>query len=459
MDSLRKAGKWEIAGYAFGGLGSNIAYILVMSYLTYFLTDIYGISALAVSGLMLVARIIDAVTDPMMGMISDRTRSRLGRYRPYLIYGAPFLGLSIFFLFCTPSLSPVGKIVYAYALYIIYSLLSTVCNIPYHALTPVMSGDPQQRTTIVTCKQAMTIPSTLFVGVLALPMVGLFGGGEGGWAKYGLFVGIITTLSFWLCAWGAKKKDTMDVMPTSKERIPFGTQIKLIFKNKPLLMLLIAFSTDQFAGAAASAVNVYYFIYFLGRKDLVAVVSMYTLAVNVVAFLVIPYLSKLCGKKRLYMISTALVIVPYTILYFMPANIPVIICFMVAAAGLATITGTLGWAMLPDCVEYGQWKMGIRGEGTISASLTFSNKVGMALGGSITGIILAATGYVAGQEQTGAVIEAIKAMKFLFPVAGYICSLISMSFYCITDKYFGQMIEDMKNGIEAENSVLTKAQN
>lgn len=97
MDSLRKAGKWEIAGYAFGGLGSNIAYILVMSYLTYFLTDIYGISALAVSGLMLVARIIDAVTDPMMGMISDRTRSRLGRYRPYLIYGAPFLGLSIFF--------------------------------------------------------------------------------------------------------------------------------------------------------------------------------------------------------------------------------------------------------------------------------------------------------------------------------------------------------------------------
>lgn len=143
MDSLRKAGKWEIAGYAFGGLGSNIAYILVMSYLTYFLTDIYGISALAVSGLMLVARIIDAVTDPMMGMISDRTRSRLGRYRPYLIYGAPFLGLSIFFLFCTPSLSPVGKIVYAYALYIIYSLLSTVCNIPYHALTPVMSGDPQ----------------------------------------------------------------------------------------------------------------------------------------------------------------------------------------------------------------------------------------------------------------------------------------------------------------------------
>lgn len=456
----RRANKSEIVRYAFGGLGSNVAYILMMSYLTYYMTDIFGISAFAISGLMLVARIIDAVTDPLMGMISDRTRSRFGRYRPYLIFGAPVLGLTIYLLFCSPNLSDSAKVIYAYIMYIAYSLASTVCNIPYHALTPVMSDDPTQRTSIATAKQSMSVPSSLFVGVLALPMVSMFGDGQVGWRRYGLFVAVITVAAFWICAWGAKKKDTMDIVPKQTETIPLKKQLSLIFQNKPLLMLLIASSTDQFASAAASAVNVYYFQYYLGRKDLVAVVSLYSVIANLCMYFIIPVLSKKLGKKRLYMTCTITICIPYLILFLLPSTaVNGIIVLTVLCGAIATITGTLGWAMLPDCVEYGEWKTGIRGEGTVSSSMTFGNKVGMALGGSVTGILLGVFGYVAGQDQTPAVLEAIKAMKFLFPIAGYICSIISMSFYVLTEKYFKQILEDLSHGIHADQSVLTKKKN
>ena len=455
MEYNRKASFSEIVRYAFGGLGSNVAYILCMSFLTYYMTDIFGVSAYAISGLMLLARMIDAFTDPLMGMIADSTRSKLGRYRPYLIFGAPVLGITIYMLFASPALSGAGKVFWAYLSYILYSLASTVCNIPYHSITPVMTDDPNQRTTVVTAKQSMTIPSSLFVSVLCLPLVSFFGDGQVGWRRYGLLTAVITVAAFWICAWGAKKKDTMDIVPEKKEKTPFREQLKLIAANKPLQMLLIAFSTDQFAAAAASAVNVFYFQYYLGRKDLVSFAAMYTVAVNVLMYFLIPFLSRKFGKKKLYMAATYAVLVPYAIMFFLPKSaVWGVIALTVVATGIATITGTLGWAMLPDCVEYGQWKLGIRGEGIISASLTFSNKIGMALGGSITGILLGVFGYVAGAEQTPQVLMAMRVMKFIFPILGYIASLISMHFYCITDKFFAGMMQDISNGITAENSSL-----
>ena len=455
MEYKRRACFTEILRYAFGGLGSNVAYILCMSFLTYYMTDVFGVSAYAISGLMLLARMIDAFTDPLMGMIADSTRSKLGRYRPYLIFGAPVLGLTIYMLFASPNLSEAGRVFWAYLAYILYSLASTVCNIPYHSITPVMTDDPNQRTTVVTAKQAMTVPSSLFVSVLCLPLVSLFGDGQVGWRRYGLLTAVITVLSFWICAWGAKKKDTMDIVPQKTEKTPLKEQLKLIFANKPLLMLLIAFSTDQFAAAAASAVNVFYFQYYLGRKDLVSFAAMYTVAINLIMYFLIPVLSKKFGKKKLYMASTAAVIVPYAIMFFLPpSGVWAVIILSVIATGIATITGTLGWAMLPDCVEYGQWKLGIRGEGIISASLTFSNKIGMAVGGSITGLLLGVFGYIAGAQQTETVLMVMRVMKFIFPVLGYIASLISMHYYCITDEFFSGMMEDIRNGVSAENSRL-----
>ena len=169
----------DVFKYSFGGLGSNLAFFLVMSFLTFFYTDIFGISSYVVATLMLISRFIDAFTDPIMGMLGDNTRSKMGKYRPWIIFGAPVLGVLIFLLFTAPEMSPTMKVVYAYVIYILYSLASTVVNIPYHALTPVLSEDPQQRTEIVAWKQGMGTVSQFVITILALPLVELFGGGKG----------------------------------------------------------------------------------------------------------------------------------------------------------------------------------------------------------------------------------------------------------------------------------------
>ena len=185
-----KAKFLDVFKYSFGGLGSNLAFFLVMSYLTFFYTDIFGISSMVVSGLMLISRFIDAFTDPIMGMLGDHTRSKMGKYRPWIIWGAPVLGFLIFLLFTAPDLSPNMKVVYVYVVYIAYSLASTVVNIPYHSLTPVMSQDPYQRTVIVSWKQGMGTVSQFIITIMALPLVEAFGGGKQGWAIYGALIGI-----------------------------------------------------------------------------------------------------------------------------------------------------------------------------------------------------------------------------------------------------------------------------
>ena len=304
-----KAKFLDVFKYSFGGLGSNLAFFLVMSYLTFFYTDIFGINTMVVSGLMLISRFIDAFTDPIMGMLSDHTHSKMGKYRPWIIGGAPLLGLFIFLLFTAPEMSPNMKIVYVYIIYITYSLVSTVVNIPYHSLTPVMSQDPDQRTVIVSWKQGMGTVAQFIVTIMALPLVDAFGGGKQGWAIYGALVGIMTTVSFWVCAWGGKKYDVCD-MQRERVRLNMVNDLKLLVKNKPMLMLMIAFGTDVLANATYSAVNMYYFKYVLNRVDLVPKVASAILFAGIILIPLLPAIAKLVGKKRLYWLGSLFSIFP-----------------------------------------------------------------------------------------------------------------------------------------------------
>ena len=433
----------DVLKYSFGGMGSNLAFFLVMSYLTFFYTDIFGISSYVVATLMLVSRFIDAFTDPIMGMLGDNTRSKMGKYRPWIIFGAPVLGLLVFLLFTAPEMSATMKVVYAYVIYIFYSLASTVVNIPYHALTPVISKDPQQRTVIVTWKQGMGTVSQFIITILALPLVELFGGGKQGWAIYGALIGILTTVSFWICAWGGKKYDKVDET-VSKEKFNFKENIQLITKNKPMLMLMIAFGTDVLANATYSAVNMYYFKYVLGRVDLVAPVATAILIGGIVSLPFLPFLSKLLGKKRLYWFGSLLSILPLAVMWIKPTAPVIILMSMMGAFGfMSRIPSNMGWAMLPECSDYAEWKYGKRGDGLLSSSLTFINKFGMAIGGFIASFFLGLVGFVANQDQSEVVLNMIVFLRFGMPILGYIASLISMHFYEITSEKYEEIRKDL----------------
>ncbi len=346
----------DVFKYSFGGLGSNLAYFLVMSYLTFFYTDIFGISTYVVATLMLVSRFIDAFTDPIMGMIGDNTRSKMGKYRPWIIFGAPVLGLLIFLLFTAPEMSATMKVVYAYVIYILYSLASTVVNIPYHALTPVLSEDPQQRTEIVAWKQGMGTVSQFIITILALPLVEVFGGGKQGWAIYGALIGVMTTVSFWICAWGGKKYDKVEA-EVKKEKFNLKENLRIIAGNKPMFMLMIAFGTDVLANATYSAVNMYYFKYVLGREDLVSPVATAILVGSIISIPLLPPLTKLIGKKRLYWFGSLLSILQLAVMWIRPTAPVIVLMSMMGAFGFVSkLPSNLGWAMLPECSDFAEWK-------------------------------------------------------------------------------------------------------
>lgn len=433
----------DVVKYSLGGFGGNLGFFLTMSYLTFFYTDIFGISSMVVATLMLMSRFIDAFTDPLMGMIGDHTRTKLGKFRPYIIFGAPILGIVIFLLFTAPNMSANMKIVYAYVIYIAYSLASTVVNIPFQSLTPVMSEDPYQRTVIVSWKMGMGVLSQFVITVLALPLVELFGGGKQGWAIYGALIGILTTISFWICAWGGKPYDVCDMTEKKKKENPLKDLVCLA-KNKSMLMLMIAFGTDVLANATYSAVNVYYFKYVLHREDLVAAASMAILVGGLVLLPFLPALSKKIGKKKLYWIGSLFSIVPLVVTWFNPTpGVTVLMTAMAAYGVFARIPGNLGWAMLPECSDFAEWKFNKRVDGLMTSSLTFINKFGMALGGFIASFFLGLVGFVANQEQPQAVINMIVFLRFGMPVLGYVASLISMAFYELTETKYAQIRADL----------------
>ena len=448
---LRLATKLEIFKYSFGGIGSNVSFSLLMSYLMFFYTDVFGISALSVGSLFLISRLIDAVTDPIMGMIADRTRTKFGKYRPWIMFIAPFLGLSVILMIFTPDISYSSKVVYAYVTYILYSLVSTMVNIPYHALTPVLSEDSHQRTQIASAKQMMSIPANLFVSVVALPAVAFFGGGEQGWMGLGILVAVITIVSFWLCAAGAKRHDVVDMSEKGKQnKVSLKEQFSVILKNKPLLLLMGAFGVQMLATSISNSVNMYYMTYNVGRADMVPVIGLIgTFAALPVAML-LPSLSKKYDKNSIFIVGNIFAAAACLLIFFVPVHqITFVVIAAVLVATTSQVSGIIGWAMLPDCVDYAQWKTGTRGDGTVSSSLTFINKCGMAFGGLIAGAVMQSVGYIAGVQQTQTVLSSILTMKSLLPAAAYIISLLLICKYPITNLGFKKMLEELEDRKDA----------
>lgn len=441
------ATKSEVFRYAFGGLGSNIPFYLVLTYLMFFYTDIAGISPALVGTLFFITRFIDAVTDPIMGMIADKTNTKFGKYRPYLLFGAPFIAISTISLFWVPDLSDTQLTIYVFASYITYSLVSTILNIPYHTLTPILSEDPDQRTWLATAKQFMAIPAAILVQVLFLPIANSLGGGETGYFVTAIIFSIFTMIGFYICASSAKRHDVKVVYTGNKkaESVSFTKQLSLITKNTPLLMLMIAMGTNLIATATQSAVALYYWTYNAGRPELFPILSLVGLLLSIPFFFLMPILSKKIEKKGVFLYGTIASIIPFLVLMFTPAEyVWVNFTAAVVVNILAPFTGAIAWAMLPDCVEYGEWKTGVKGAGVISSSLTFINKLGTAIGGMLGGALLGAAGYVAGQAQTESALSMIVYLYALIPILGHVATLIALKFYKIDNKFYAKIVSEIR---------------
>jgi len=421
------------AGYGAGDFAVNLFFQSALLFLLFFYTDVAGIAAATAASIFLVARIVDAVTDPVMGIIADRTRTRWGRFRPYVLLGGPLLALMGVATFSAPDLSPTGKVVYAYVSYILFGIAYTVVSIPYSSLTSALTEDAHERTVLSTYRMAFAMLGGLLVAAATVPLVQSFGGGAGGYqttlAIYGVLACVLLTVTF---AATRERQFAHEDVPRLRQT---GQALKA--GGWPLALLIFAFWMGMMAFTVRQTAIIYYFTYNVARTDLIALFMLTVALFNFIGIILVPPIAKRMGKRKTYLAGAFGGCVAGIALYLTPTD-QVALIFLVSWVGSIMFAAptVMGWSMLPDAVDYAELRSGVRADGAIYAATSFFQKMAMALGGAGAALILAATGYVPNAPQTPEALGGILFMVALGPVLLFVLGAAAMLFYPLTDEKF-----------------------
>ena len=430
----------QLIGYGVGDFGINLYFISVMTYLMHFYTDVFGLSAAAAGGVFLVARVIDAVTDPLMGLLAERTRSRRGRLRPYLLFGAIPLGLITVLTFTVVDGSPTFKLWWAYCTYILFGLLYTLVTIPYATLTASLTSDSAERTRLSTVRIGFAFSGGFLVAVGTVPLVAQFDTPADGYFWVMVGFAVIATLMIWLTYWTTAEM----VQPPERQKIAVADSLRAVFTNPPLLIVMVLFCGGMLSFTVRQASTVYYFSYNLGRPDLIADFFALTLGAMIVGLVTVPWLADRLGKARAIIGGSALTLIGLALMYFAPYdNITMIFVSGVVISLGATPIAVLGWAMIPDTVEYAQWRHGVRADGAIFSFASFFQKLAKALGGAAVGFALSLGHYVANQEQTADALATIHGLMTLAPAGIVLVTMIAASFYTLDRAAHARIVDEL----------------
>ena len=403
-----------------GDFGINLFFISALTYLSYFYTDVYGLSANAAGTLLLVARLIDAVTDPLMGLIVDRTRSRWGNMRPYLLFGAPPMGVLLVLIFSVPDLGETGKLIYAYTTYILFGIGYTVVSLPYASLTAQLTTDYDERTRLSTVRMACAFFGGYVVSVATLKLVGWADDEATGYRNTMLAYAVIATIALWVTF--AKTRVVMNRTPAMANtnagpRTAWrDTDWRVVTDNAPLWIVIGIFCCGMLGFTVRSAATPYYFKYFVQRPDLISVYFGVTLAAMLGGLTLVPTIADRLGKINALYIGGALTTVGFVGLYFAePPDITwIFVSGCVVALG-ATPVAVLGWALIPDTVDYAQWRHGVRADGLVYSVASFVQKLAKAAGGAGVLFMLGYFGYVANTEASVGSLTAIVGLMSWVP--------------------------------------------
>ncbi len=427
-------------GYAVGDFGINLYFISVMTYLLYFYTDVLGISALAASGVFFVARIIDAVTDPLMGVVAERTRSRWGRMRPWILFGAVPLALISYLTFYVPDFDEAGRVLWAYVTYILFGIVYTVVTIPYATLTASLTSDYEERTRLSTYRIACAFAGGFLVSVGTMPFVALFDSEAQGFQALMVLFGIVATLLLFVVF---RTTDEV-VAPPAQVRISLADSLKAVAYNPPLLIVIGIFCCGMLSFTVRQTTTVYFFIYNVGRPDLIAGFFGATLGCMLVGIWSVPMLAERFGKAGATRLGAYLTIVACVAFYLTPTdNLPLIfLCGCLVALG-GTPVAVLGWAMIPDTVEYAQLRHGVRADGVIFSTASFFQKIAKTVGGAGVALVLGIAGYVANQPQTETALTAIHAVLTLVPVAIMVVLIVLTHAYSLNKETHRGIVDQL----------------
>ncbi len=440
----------EKLGYACGDVASNFYWRVFDVFLFIFYTDVFGIPAAAVGTMMLVTRLVDAFSDPLMGALADRTKTKYGKFRPYLLWGILPLAAAGVLTFTVPDLDESGKIVWAYATYIFMMLAYTFINVPYGALLGVVTGNTQERTTLTSFRFIGAFSGGSLVAFLTPELVSYLGNGDEvtGWQLTMGLYGIVAAMLFSFSFYSTKER----ISPPANQKTPVIQDLKDLTNNKPWIVLfclaLIIMMTISLRGSTGT----FYFKYFVGREDLIGSFSLAYMLSLAVGAASTPLLTKFFDKKTLLTILMLIVAVFSIAFYFVPQDQIALMFTLQVLIGLALgPKSPLVFSMYADTADYSQWKTGRRATAMIFSAAAFAQKLGGAIAGAMIGWILASMGYIANQAQTGASEHGIVLLMTLIPGIIAIVAVVAIRFYPLTDEQQKQIQDDLSKPISQEN--------
>ena len=434
----------------FSDVGCNFSGSFVVSFLMIFYTDVFGISMAAVATLMLVSRFWDAFNDPLIGSLSDRTKSRWGRYRPWLLFGAPITALVLLLCFWAhPDMDYTGKIIYMSITYGLLVLGYTCVNLPYGTLCGAMTQNIDERAQINTSRSVAAMIAIGVINIITVPLVKYCGDGTlssaQGFISVAAIYGLIFTFCHWFCF--AKTKEMVKVEISSKA-VPVSDQLKAVVKNKPFLMAVVGQLLFGFILYGRNADLIYYFKYVEGNEDLFSFFSGVIVVPSIIGAALFPLIFKWTGNKgwAASVFSVLMGISMVALYVFSPNESPVLFyIFAVLAQFFFSGFNTAIYAIIPDCVEYGEWKTGIRNDGFQYSFISLANKIGMALGTSLLALVMGWAGYEANVEQSETVKEVIHHAFSTVPGILWIITAGIMLFYRLGRKEYNKIIEELEN--------------
>ena len=432
----------EKIGYSLGDTASHFVWDMVGFWLLFFYTDVYGISAAAAGTIMLIARFWDMAIDPVIGVLSDRTNTRWGKFRPYILFAAiPYAVLAIL-TFTKPHFGETGKILYAGATYILLMTAYASINLPYSALGAVMTDDTYERAGLNTYRFIAGFTGQFVVTGLALTLAEFFGGGDKAQGfQYTVFLFAGLSLIFFFITFKTTKER---VHPPKEQVNSLKEDVKNLFKNKAWIVLALVGIISFIMFAMQNAGIAYYFKYYLGRENNVQLFNVIGTVALIVALPLSKPLAKRFGNKNVF-IGSSLISGLFFMLIYLPgvSNLTTIYIFNIIAKMAYAPAVPLLWTMIADSADYGEWTTGRRSTGLYFSAAVFAQKAGWGLGAAIAGWILAASSFIPNVVQNDTAIKGIKLMVSVIPGILYMSCALFMIFYKINTKTTTLMKEEL----------------
>ncbi|WP_051680841.1 MFS transporter [Vibrio rhizosphaerae] len=434
----------EKVGFGSGDMAVNVVISSMMLIITFFYTDIFGIKASDLAMLFIVVRLIDAVTDPIMGMITDKVNTRWGRYRPYMLFLSIPFGISVFLTFSTPDLAYNGKLAYAYATYILVTVMFTAVTIPYISLISVLTDDPKEKLS-ANGYRLFFAKIAAFLVTIIVPLLSEKWGSDNIQLGYQYAMGLMAfmgTLLFLFCYFTTTER--IDYVIENK---PFTQQLKSLIHNDQWVILCLVCITGTVGYTVRGSVAAYYAKYYLGGDA--ATISAF-LATGVVAAILAmvasTWITKYYCKIKLFRYSQIAVMLLSAVLYFSvgPSDMALAFILYFLLSFIVDLHAPIFWSAIAEVVDYGEFKQGQRVSGLSFGGISFCQKFGMGIAGAIVGWLLTFFDYVPNQAQSDFSLTGIALMLTLIPGIFHLIMGLLMFKYKVTDNYYNAMIHHGK---------------